>query len=1663
MQRRIRRIIAGLAVLSLAIPFAQAAPRGQETTWEDLLPEQRAKVDPRILAEFRGEVVPTHLDDRTDRAGAAVRNSPPSTTRFLVYLKPQVDLGAFAQRDFATKADRRAAVFDALVATARASQKPVEMTLRARTSRGSVTAYQPFYIFNGFAVEGDLSTVAALARRDDVDRIVANYALVLPEDDEENPASAIDAGIALHPDNWNIDLVDADRVWNELGITGEGAVVGGIDTGVWYTHPALVGQYRGNLGGGSFDHNYSWFDPDDTLYAGGDLGPSRTTAPFDTGEHGTHTMGTMVGDGTTFGTQVGMAPGAEWIAVSLNSLVVDGSMADDIIAHKAFQWMLCPTDLTGALSTADCSKAPDVVNNSWGSANPAADVFRPDIQALRAAGIAPVFASGNPSAGAGSIGSPGSAPEAITVGATSSSDVVASFSGRGPSFYEGEQKPELTAPGVTIKSTVPGGGYESTMWSGTSMAAPHVAGLVALMVSADLDDGSRDFDVDELERFMAYTAVDLGAPGPDDDYGYGRIDAYHAVRWVLSAGDLQGTVREDGTLAPIPGAQVTGVGAGAGDTFASSTGAGGQYSTTVPAGVYTVTAEAWGYYSDTVSGRTVITGAVSTHNFELAPLPTATVTGAVRSGAIPISGARVYVAAAPAVSFTTGADGRYTMTLPIATHGMLVEATGYRILREDVTVGSGGSGHDFAMTEAPTILLVDADTYTGYFAGWPVHGHFEWALEEENYLYDLWIVQSNAFNDTQVMADGSVWHGIPSLATLNSYDVVVWAHGGGGEPYVPPPSPGGMGADDELMAYLDGGGRLVISGQDLGQDDGTTFYDEYLRANRVANSAAAVGDTVSGQDLFAGLSLTITNASLHGYPNGATSLSPDAVSGEDEKAVPILTYAGGTAAALAVGPCERSYRAVYLAVGYENIAPRGANRDPDIAEVLDRSIGWVADPGPACDFDGSYKSAAPQYLRPGDRITYTVTIFADPVELPGASLVDPIPAGTTFAGFVANPIGATYNGAGDRVEWSGTVLANADPMTFSFGVDLAASGWANGDLVTNTITFDGGDGQVYTKTIVSEVVFPDLSLSTKTASASRALAGDVLTYTINLEYSGPVNEVVTVRDPLPSDVAYIPSSLNHTIGTAGYDEPAQAVTWTLTLGTWGKVLLVDDDDNSPDVRDYYTATLDSLSVDYDVWDTANSDNEPNAATLSQYTCVIWFAGDSWGSYAGPGTAGSAALGTYLDSGGCLFLSSQDYLYARGGMTPFAQTYFGLEAYSDLVYHTVVTGTGDVYGGYGPYSLTYPFVNFSDLVGPDWTAEVALIGNRGDPPYAAISKDNGIYRTIFWGFPFEALPSAGTREAMMEATLEWLGCRQSSASLSFAVTTAAPLPVNTWITNTATITSSFTTIHRSAGTAINVVDLSDSAQTADRPWATVGQEVTYDFTLKNTGLVTATGAVLTDTLPAHTAYVGGSVACSDGVCDYGAGDVTWTGDVPPGETVTVTFAVTLTNVLTDRTPVTNTAYLNDGYGNIHELDAVFLARSSILSSSYKIASPAGVERGDTVTYTVYIHNSGSLTTTGEMEDQLPPRVTYQPGSLFCDSGSCGYATGVITWTGVVTPDATIEVQYRVTVDAIPPYGEAIVNSADIVNTAWGVDCVAEATVTVEQIKLYFPVVVRIAGP
>jgi hypothetical protein len=357
--------------------------------------------------------------------------------------------------------------------------------------------------------------------------IRANRTASLPQPEQASQA-ATDRCSPAEPGDpicWNIRQIGADRVWRDFGVSGSGIVVANIDTGVRYNHPALAAQYRGALSDGHFDHNYNWFDP---------LG--EHPAPHDENGHGTHTMGTIVANGGAGDLlAVGVAPGARWIAAQgCNAYACDEA---DLI--DAAQWILAPTRLDGGQPRPDLR--PLIVNNSWAGAG-GSDWYAGYTAAWRAAGIFPVFAAGNAGGGitqvCGSIDSPGDYADVVAVGATDQNDAIAGFSLLGPTL-DGLRKPDFVAPGayagagLGVLSTFPGDGASYQVLRGTSMAAPHVAGLVALLWSANpalIGDYDATYAlIRDSARGRSDTRCGDTPGGPNNVYGYGRIDAYAAV------------------------------------------------------------------------------------------------------------------------------------------------------------------------------------------------------------------------------------------------------------------------------------------------------------------------------------------------------------------------------------------------------------------------------------------------------------------------------------------------------------------------------------------------------------------------------------------------------------------------------------------------------------------------------------------------------------------------------------------------------------------------------------------------------------------------------------------------------------------------------------------------------------------------------------------------------------------------------------------------------------------------------------------------------------------------------------------------------------------------------------------------------------------------------
>ncbi len=457
---------------------------------------------------------------------AALDTAPTGQTTFFVYLQEQTDLTpAYAIKDWKARGEF---VYRTLRETAQRAQKDLLADLRRQQLTGAITEYQPFFILNAIAVTGGRSAVDVLAARPDVAYLAPEPVYYIPEPLDERDASAAPAGV-----EWNVAQIRADRVWDDLGVTGTGVVVANIDTGVDHTHPTLVNQYRGAASG---SHDFNWFDPTGRY----------PDAPGDNHGHGTHVMGTMVGDDGA-GNRIGVAPGAQWIAAK--GCAGRGCTGEDLL--KAAQWMLapCPIGVQPGDAACDPSKRPQVINNSWGGLG-GDDWFEAIVSAWRASGIFPAFAAGNAGPGDGTVGSPGDYAFSFASGATDQADTVCWFSGRGPSRLTPKTKPNLTAPGCKgIRSALPGGKYGTK--NGTSMASPHTAGVVALLLGAN-----PNLTVEQIEELLTRSAVDRGPAGPDKTYGYGRLDAYAAVAGAgdpipwLSVNPTSGSV-EPGDQQPV--------------------------------------------------------------------------------------------------------------------------------------------------------------------------------------------------------------------------------------------------------------------------------------------------------------------------------------------------------------------------------------------------------------------------------------------------------------------------------------------------------------------------------------------------------------------------------------------------------------------------------------------------------------------------------------------------------------------------------------------------------------------------------------------------------------------------------------------------------------------------------------------------------------------------------------------------------------------------------------------------------------------------------------------------------------------------------------------------------------------------------------------------------
>ncbi len=446
---------------------------------------------------------------------------------FLVLFKSQVR-GRTVVASVADRERRGRLVFEALRQNALATQPAVRAQLDSLRAK-----YRAYSISNVIAVEGTRAVVDVMAAREDVAKIESDRAFRV---NLEQPQRFVLAPSAVE---WNIAKVNAPQVWAK-GYTGQGRVYANADTGVQWTHPALQPHYRG-WNGVSADHNYNWWDAVHyDISGGGNPCGFSIPAPCDDYNgvwHGTHTMGIGIGDDGS-GNQIGMAPGAKWIACRN----MDQTVGRPSTYIECMEFFIAPWDLNG--NNPDPSRRPDAVGNSYtcpASELCSADSLQIATDNLRAAGVFMSVSAGNEGPSCSTISEPPSFYDSgIAVGATDSNDNIASFSNRGPVTADGSnrRKPDLVAPGVGVRSSIATNSYGYL--SGTSMSSPHVAGAVVLLwsrfpqIARDVSTTESILEQNAVHLYASspFCGTDNGSSMPNNVYGYGRVDVLAAFNYA---------------------------------------------------------------------------------------------------------------------------------------------------------------------------------------------------------------------------------------------------------------------------------------------------------------------------------------------------------------------------------------------------------------------------------------------------------------------------------------------------------------------------------------------------------------------------------------------------------------------------------------------------------------------------------------------------------------------------------------------------------------------------------------------------------------------------------------------------------------------------------------------------------------------------------------------------------------------------------------------------------------------------------------------------------------------------------------------------------------------------------------------------------------------------
>lgn len=619
-----------------------------------------------------------------------------------------------------------------------ACSKKLITELTAVTKQGK--AARPLWLTNSVAVDVDDANMAALSARPDVKSVHVLDKIPCPKQ-VAAPVSAGDAGEFT----WGLRQMHVPEIRALWGLTGKGVRVGHLDTGVKADHPDLAGKVL--------------------LFR--DFTAARQSQPYDPEGHGTHTAATIVG-GNASGRHIGVAPDAKLISARIFS--AEGADPEEILA--AMQWVVDPD---GNPATDD---GAHLVSNSWGSDDLENRVFWEAVQRWVELGVFPCFAAGNN--GPGTVGVPGGYPHAFAVGAVGPDGQRWDGSSQGPTHWDNQElvKPDIMAPGTEVLSAhAKGNGYQSLQ--GTSMACPHISGLIALMLEA-----KRDLKVDEIRKLLESTAVDMGEPGKDNTTGYGMVSPLRALAALVPSAQVSGVVSgPDGQ--PVAGAEVAFPRA----KMVVKTDGAGRFVAVLPPGAWSVVVNAaglaWGK-----AELTLAKGQKTSQDFHMKAATQGSLSGVVTGAEDPRPlKARVIVVGTDRKPVDTEpGTGAFALELPEGRHAVLVVAPGFApSFHPAVEVSAGGSAKlDVALAPRPDVLVVDDDESD------LLERYYTEALAATGKSFTVW--------ETRKLGD------VPRDLLL-AYPLVVWQTGFDYQTGITP-------SEQELIrAYLESGGHLYLAAQ----------------------------------------------------------------------------------------------------------------------------------------------------------------------------------------------------------------------------------------------------------------------------------------------------------------------------------------------------------------------------------------------------------------------------------------------------------------------------------------------------------------------------------------------------------------------------------------------------------------------------------------------------------------------------------------------------------------------------------------------------------------------------------------------------------------------------------------------------------------------------------